>query len=152
MVRCSSPVLFEVLREQKNLPHDFAQLVPTPSSTSNTLPRYVEMCQNSNDSCRENNSFAKLSQHSARCLGRTAPRRHKFIENFARIFALVPSWGLEIFYGGAIFTVTLLLLTPCKEILTEIVPWRLVSCGSLTVTCHSQSYPGTLAAYSTGMS
>ncbi len=59
MVRCSSPVVAEVLRPIK--PQN-SRACPTPCSTEDQTNTSFEMCQNSNDFCFENNSFAKKSQ------------------------------------------------------------------------------------------
>jgi hypothetical protein len=67
MVRCSNPCFAEVdLRVQKQLPHNSAQHRDLPQFDQDTLTRSSQMCQNSNEFCRENNSFAKLSQHKTR--------------------------------------------------------------------------------------
>src|SRR5215212_7579828 len=103
------------------------------------------MCQNSNEFCRENNCFAKRLQHSP-------TKRCKMHQKSADILCLAPLCGRGSSYGGAIFKVTVLLITPCNQILTEMLPRRLESSGNLTVTSHSQSNPGTFPTYSTGRS
>ena len=53
----------EVLIRQKIAAQVAQHVRTTPGSTSDTLTRLVQLCQNSNEFCLENNSFAKLSQH-----------------------------------------------------------------------------------------
>jgi hypothetical protein len=42
-------------------------------------------------------------------------------------------------YGGAMAIVTVLLVAPCREILTLMFPLSDESCGKTITTCHNQS-------------
>jgi hypothetical protein len=52
--------LLEVLR--RNLSREYSRACPTPGSTVDQTNTSFEMCQNSNDFCFENNTFANYSQ------------------------------------------------------------------------------------------
>lgn len=62
MVRCSNPVVLRCYAAMKRIN---SRACPTPCSTADQTNTSFEMCQNSNDFCFENNTFAKKSQQSA---------------------------------------------------------------------------------------
>ena len=79
MVRCSNPVLLRCYAAIKAA--KYSRACPTPGSTVDQTSTSFEMCQNSNDFCRENNTFAKYSQESRAKRGLLTQRRKDAKEN-----------------------------------------------------------------------
>lgn len=94
------------------------------------------MCQNSNDFCFKNKSFAIFRNTPKRFSRGGATAQQLSLGSVALLRRRVRN---ILDYGGAMATVTGLLVAPCRAIVIVMFPLNEKSWGITSTTCHNQS-------------